>query len=268
MPPSATTETKKKAKKKAGPELVKDEKKANGKANGVAAAFPGAGAEAEQEETAGYTPPEPSQDELALADDVFRELVERGPELGDQKVIDKLIAIVDVHTQLRTPENLFASSGADDEKFELAPSLNELVRLLCRGCAKLEVNPGKVVCYWKDHERWTSHGQKVHGKVKRFDGFLQHHLEGMLAALQINYHLYRTYNPRQKVFTIYRLLREVDADGSKRAPDYTGYFEEPGLFGIGVHEEHCRIARAFIRDAQEHVGDPHQLSLASGIFED
>ena len=215
-----------------------------------------------------YTAPEPTQKDLDLAGDVFSQLVDGSREMGAQSVIDSLISIVDVHGQLRTPENLFASSAADEEKYELAPNLNEIVRILVRGCPKLEVNPGLVVCYFKDHEKWTSAGQKVHGKVKRFDGFLQHHLEGMKAALIINYHLFATFNPRQKIFTLYRLLREIDDQGKRRAPDYVGYFEEPGLFGAGVHEEHAKIARAFVKDAAAHVGAVHQLSLMAGIFDE
>lgn len=252
--------------------------KANGATNGKTLPFPernqdAAPEDAEQEAAEAqspdhYEPPtEPGPQEIELATEVFRKLQNDAQEMGDQAVIDALIGIVDVHHQLRTSE-LFGSGSDEDDKYETADNVAEIARILCRSSSKLEVNPNLLVFYWKDHEKWTSHGQKVHGTVKRFDGFHQHHNDGQQAAVLLNYHLFKTLNPRQKIFQVYRLLRELDEKGGTRAPDYVGYFEEPGLFGAGVDEESCKIARAFIRDAKAHVGDVHQLSLMAGIFDD
>lgn len=213
-----------------------------------------------------YEAPDPEPQQLEAADQVFLALDGNEEEWGDQRVIDALIQLADVHKLFRTPE-IFSSDDPEDV-YEPADVVAEMARRLCRASSKLEVNPNKLVFYFKNHEKWTSHGQKVHGKVKRFDGFIQHHLKGMLGAIHVNYHMWKHFNPRQKVFTVYRLLRELDADGGTRAPDFVGYFEEPGLFGAGVHAEHCRIARAFVKDAKAHAGDPHQLSLMAGVFED
>jgi len=217
-----------------------------------------------------YDPPqEPEQEDLKVADEVYQGLQSNAAEMGAQRVIDALIAIVDVHTLFRTPEIFSGSESPDEEdRYDPAAPVAEIARFLARSTSKLEVNPNLLAFYFKDHEKWTSHGQKVHGKVKRFDGFLKHHLEGQLGAVIVNYHLWKTLNPRQKVFTVYRLLRELDAKGGKRAPDFVGYFEEPGLFGAGVLEEHVKMCRAFAQEARLHVGEVYQLSLMAGIFDE
>jgi hypothetical protein len=221
----------------------------------------------QDEEPEAYTPPDPTQQELGLADEVFRNLDERAQEMDDLDVIEALISLVDVHKQFRTPTDLFASSDDEAEKYEPASVVGEIARLICRGCSAIEAPYRSLVFYFKDHEKWTSAGQKVHGKVKRFDGFLQYHLEGQKAAVIVNYHLWKVLNPRQKTFRVYNLLREIDASGARRAPDWTGYFEEPALFGAGVHEEWVRMAQAFVREAPN-AGSTHQLSLLAGIYEE
>lgn len=211
--------------------------------------------------------PEPTQQELLLAEDVFRNLDDNAQDMADMDVIEGLIALVGTHHQFRIPRDLFASNSDDSEKYEAASVVGEIARLICRGCSKIEAPYRSLVFYFKDHEKWTSAGQKVHGKVKRFDAFLQHHLEGQKAAIIINYHLWLVLNPRQMVFHCYNLLREIDANGKRRAPDWTGHFEEPGLFGAGVHEEWVRIAQAFVREAPE-AGSVHQLSILAGIYDE
>lgn len=246
------------------------EKQTNGQANGVAEAkepFPSPANEAEAEAPAGYEPPDPSKQELKLADEVFRDLMDKAEQFGIQKVVDALIGIVDVHAELRTPE-IFGSSKKDDDPYEVAANIGQIARFLTRASSKLEINANKVVFYYRNHEKWTKGGRKVHSSGKKLDGLTSYHLKGMLAFIEINYHLWKTFNPRQKVYTVYHALRERDEDGSKVAPDFQGYFEEPGIFGPGVHEETCRIARAFVRDAAERKGDPHQLPLMAGIFDD
>ena len=214
-----------------------------------------------------YVPPEPTQQELGLADEVFRNLDAHAQDMEDLDVVEALIALVDVHKQFRTPTDLFASSDDEAEKFEGASVVDEIARLLCRGCSRIEAPYRSLVFYFKDHEKWTSAGQKVHGKIKRFDGFLQHHLEGQKAAVIVNYHLFKVLNPRQKVFHVYNLLREIGENGERLAPDWTGYFEEPGLFGAGVHEEWVRMAQAFVREAPG-AGSVHQLSFLAGVYDE
>lgn len=211
-------------------------------------------------------PPEPTDDEVALADEVFVELENRG-QLGDQQAIDLCISIVDVHRHLRTPDDLFAASSDEDPKFSLAENVAQLVRFLTSHCPRLEIAASNVVVYWKDHEKWTSAGQTVYGKAKALDGLMQHHLDGMRAVLVVNYHAYKHLNPRQKVFWIYHLLRGLDAEAKTRAADWSGYFEEPGLFGAGVMSEMVTMARGFVKEAPAHVGDPHQLSVLDEVYD-
>lgn len=213
-----------------------------------------------------YSAPEPTQGELKLADEVFRKLDDRARDMTDLEVVEALIQLVDVHAQFRTPEGLFASTDDDAEKFAAASAVAEVARLLCRGCMRIEAPWRKLAFYFIDHERWTKAGRKVHGSVKRFDGFLQHHLEGQVAAVIVNYHLWLTLNPRQKVFHVYNLLRGIGPKGKTVAPDWQGYFEEPGLFGAGVHEEWVTMARAFVHDAKD-AGSVHQLSILAGVYE-
>lgn len=231
-------------------------------------AFPDPAA-AEAEHPDHYEPAEPDEAELAIADDVWEELKNRA-QLGAQRCVDGLISIMDTHRNLRTPDDLFASSRDDDDeaKFEVAGNVAEAVRILTSHCPKLEISAGRVVCYYKDHEKWRSKGQTVYGQAKTLDGLMQAHTDGLRVILVVNYHAWRFLNPRQKVFWIYHLLRELDADGKKsRAPDWSGYFEEPGLFGAGVMREMVTMAHGFVKEAPAHVGDPFQLSMLDQIYD-
>lgn len=212
-----------------------------------------------------YTPPEPTDDELQLADEVFRNLDDRAHEMPAQKVIDGLIQLVDVHKQFITPE-LFQARDEDDDPYHPASVVSEIARLLCRGCEKLEVPYTRLAFVFKDHEKWTSAGQTVEARVKRFDGFHQYMHEGLVAAVIVNYHHWKTLNPRQKVFVTYHALRELDSKGKRRAPDWGGYFEEPGLFGAGVHREMVTMARAFVKDAPE-ASEAYQLSILDEVYD-
>lgn len=214
-----------------------------------------------------YEPPEPSQQEIDLAGDKYLQLQNDAREMGEQSVIDSLIAIVDLHPMLRTPE-IFGSNEKDREVYHPADNIAEIARFLCRACPRLDVQFNRVVFYYRDHEKWLRHGQRVPGAVKDFDGFQQHHNDGTRHAIIVNYHYFKVMNPRQKIFHVYRLLRSRDRDGAKRAYDFHGFFEEPGLFGAGVHEEMVTMAKAFVRDAPAHADDPYQLSILSGIYDE
>lgn len=220
----------------------------------------------QEEEPEGYQPPEPTQDELKLADEVFRELNDDAREMGAERVIDALIQLVDVHKVFVTPE-LFGNRDDDEPKWEGAAVPAEIARLLCRGCPAIEAPFKNLVFYWIDHEKWTSNGQVVDGKVKRFDGFHRYRSEGVKAALIFNYHRWVHMNPRQKIYTVYHLLREIGSDGGTIAPHWRGYFDEPGLFGAGVHKEMVTMARAFVKDAPARANDPHQLSILDEVYD-
>ncbi len=219
----------------------------------------------QEEEPTGYTPPEPSAPQLKLAEEVFQELDNRA-RLEPERIVSGLVAIVDVHKQFCTPE-LFGGKGEDREIYEPASVVGEIARLLCR-CTKIEVPYRKIGFWFKDHEKWTSAGVTVDAQVKRFDGFQQHINDGMLACVIVNYHHWKTLNPRQKVFTVYHALRQMDKDGKRVAPDWVGYFEEPALFGAGVHREMVTMARAFVKDAPERAGEPFQLSILDEVYSD
>lgn len=211
-----------------------------------------------------YEPKEPTEKELGLADEIFVQL-DSDRTLEDQAVIDGLIRLVDVHKQFLTPE-LFGSRDNDDEIWQGASVVGEIARLLCR-CNKIEA-PYRLVGFWfKDHEKWTSAGQTVEAQVKRYDAFHQHINDGQVAALIVNYHHWKTLNPRQKVFVVYHALRELDPKGKTLAPDWVGYFDEPGLFGAGVHREMVTMSRAFVKDAPDHKDAPYQLSILDEVYD-
>lgn len=209
-----------------------------------------------------YEPPEPSEGELKIADEIFQELDNRA-KLADEDIVSGLIRLVDVHKQFLTPQDLFSTT---DEVFAGAAVIDEIARLLCR-CTRIEVSYRKLGFWFKDHEKWTSDGQTVDAQVKRFDGFQQHINEGMVAAIVVNYHHWKTLNPRQKVFTVYHALRQLDEKGKRSAPDWVGYFDEPSLFGAGVHREMVTMARAFVKDAPERAGEPYQLSILDEVYD-
>lgn len=220
----------------------------------------------EEEAVQAYTPKEPTQEELSLAEDIFQGLEER-EAMPPEDVIRSLINLIDVHKNFVTPE-LFGTKDEDREIFAPASVVGEIARLLCRGCPKIEAPYSRIGFWFKDHEKWTSAGITVDAQVKRFDGFHQHIHDGMVAAIIVNYHHWRTLNPRQRVFTVYHALRQIDKGGQRTAPDWVGFFEEPGLFGAGVHREMVTMARAFVKDAADHVGEVYQLSILDEVYED
>ena len=268
-----TTETTPEAPKARG----KTEKPNGHAGNGVATepfpaptSQPGEQGIATQEEDApeAYTPPEPTQKELAIADNVFARLEDRDLTLAPEDAIAQLIGIVDVHKNLVTPRELFGGKDRDKEAiFEGAAVVHEIARLLCRRCPKLTAPFSAIGFFFKDHEKWTEAGQTVDAKVKRFDGFYMHITEGMKAAVIVNYHHWCTLNPRQKVFVVYHALRQLDEKGKRNAPDWVGYFEEPALFGAGVYKEMVTMAKAFVQDAPARAGEPFQLSILAGIYD-
>jgi hypothetical protein len=213
-----------------------------------------------------YTPPEPTQQDLRLADEIFTGLEGR-ENTPPEDVIRSLITLIDVHLNFITPE-LFGSKDEDRELFAPASVVGEIARLLCRGCPKITAPYSRIGFWFKDHEKWTSAGVTVDAQVKRFDGFQQHINDGMVAAIIVNYHHWRTLNPRQRVFTVYHALRQIDTTGQRTAPDWVGFFEEPGLFGAGVHREMVTMARAFVKDAADHVGEVYQLSILDEVYDD
>jgi len=47
-----------------------------------------------------------------------------------------------------------------------------------------------------------------------------------------------------------------------------GFYDEPAIFGAGVHREMVTMARAFVKDAAEHVGEVYQLSILDEVYAD
>lgn len=269
-----TTETTPEAPKARG----KKTEKPNGQAgNGVATepfpaptAQPGDQGIATQEEDAPetYTPPEPTQQELAFADEVFAKLEDRDVEMSPEDAVRQIIGIVDVHKNLVTPPEVFGGKDDDRDIFAPASVVGEIARLIARRCPKLEAPVRSIGFFFKDHEKWTRAGVTIEAQVKTFDGFHEYHTEGMKAAVIVNYHHWVTLNPRQKCYVVYHALRQLDENAKRSAPDWVGYFEEPGLFGAGVHKEMVTMARAFVKDAPQHAGEPFQLSILDEVYAD
>lgn len=255
------------APKKSGRAKKKDQdQKANGQANGAAngqaaapvQALPGEQGIATQGtiEDPSYSPPAPTQGELNIASDVYGELNTEAHDLADETVIEKLMQIVDVHPELVTPHDW---KGEADEEYREAPVISRMVSILCRGCNRIEVSSRKVIPLWRNKERWTSSGQKVRGVGKGLDKRARFLTDGAHAVVEINFHLFKTMNPRQKVFTVYHALRSIDADGKRRAPDFNGYYDELELFGAGTFREMVAMANSLERGAARNL--PYQLSL-------
>ena len=204
-----------------------------------------------------YEAPEPSEEELAVAATVFRELRDRVNDYGPEQTVEALIQAVDVVPELCRPEEW---PGETDGEYHRAPQLDEIGALLLKGCrAKLPISPKHVVFLWRNKEKWTLRGVTVRSNTKSFDQRTSFLLKGRLAVVEINFHHWKTLNPLQKIFTVYHALREIDEDGASQHPDFEGYLDELEVFGPRVFRDMALLAASIERGSEREL--PYQLSI-------
>ena len=202
-----------------------------------------------------YAPSEPNKDQLKLAEAAYQELKE-AHDLGADLTITKLISIVDVHGRMQTPTGW---PGEEDDLYVEAPVLKEIGVPLLKGCEKLEMEIPRIVWLFVNRTKWKSHGKTVRGKSKGLDARAEFLTGGKRAFVEINYHLFKTMNPRQKVATVYACLRRLARDGKTIAPDFSGFFDELSLFGLHTYRETIALQRA-VEDGQQ-LKLPFQMSV-------
>lgn len=211
----------------------------------------------EEPEDPEYTPPEPTEGERKAAQEVLLQLQSRVNDYGPQATIDALIQIVDRVEPFICPADW---PGEEEDQYRESSMVQQMASFLLRGCrVHLEMSPRKLVCLWRNHENWKSKGKKVRGMSKSFSKRTRFLTDGALASIEINFHLFKTMNPLQKVATVYRALRELDAEGKAIAPDFEGYLDELELFGMRVFRDMVAMHNAAQRGLE--VEHEHQLSL-------
>lgn len=206
-----------------------------------------------------YIPPEPTKKDIANAEKVLQNLKAKVTTMGDENVISALLQVTDILHGFTAPE-----AWPEDEEVEYTHSqvVENMVQFLCLGCRRLEMDPAKIVCLWRNKDKWMDGDRPRRGQTTKLDTRMQHLLPGKTMVLEVNFHHFLTMNPLQKIQSIYHLLRERDAEGSKTRPDFVGYMDELELFGLRTFHELLALEYA-MRNAQE-VEHPHQLPLFSG----
>lgn len=206
-----------------------------------------------------------SPKELELAGETWERLNSGARQMGASEVIEELVEVVDVHPHLRTPMEW---PGAEDGKYRDSVVAGRIGRILCRGCPHLEISPRSVSFVWRNQDPWTKRGRTVLVNPKPHGSYPRWLSGGVEASVQVNYQEFRDLNPLQKVFVIYRGLRQLDESGSRIPPHFRGFKDELELFGGRVLQELVvlRAAAEAAKDREEDFSE-HQLSLLEGASE-
>jgi hypothetical protein len=183
----------------------------------------------------------PSQEDIVRADAALRELQERAQDMGPEAVIDALLQVVDVHPEMKVPSQW---PGESTETLIEAEFIASVGKLLLRGCPKLEASPTKVRWLWRNKKTWTVNGVAVRSEPRKLGELTRFYARGAVAAVVCNYQLFRLLNTRQKIQAIYNALRQLDAEGTIRPPQFSGFFDELQLFGTGTNETDVHLVRA------------------------
>jgi len=210
----------------------------------------------EEDEVPEYVPPEATKEEVATARKALAELRRQVRNIGGERTVEGLIALMDVHPDLTTP---LEWQGENDEEYRPAQVVERVVALLTAGCPQIEITPKKVICLWRNKQTWTSRGVTVRSRAKSLGGLDRYLTDDCWAVLEVNFHLFKHMTPLQKVWTCYHALRELDGKGKLRPADFVGYFDELEIFGARVFRDTVRLANSVKRGLDtEH---PFQLSL-------
>lgn len=194
-----------------------------------------------------------SQEEIALAQGVLERLKDGAQDMGPEGVVDALLQVVDVHPTFKMPDQW---PGKGDATLVRATFLDEIGKLMLRGCPKLEVSPTKVVFLWRNKKTWTSGGQTVFSKPMPLGELSRFFASGAIAAVVVNYQMFRIINTRQKLYHLYAALRRFDADGMIQPVQFSGYYDQLQLFGTGTDASDIHLVRAIER------GSARQLPFA------
>lgn len=209
-----------------------------------------------------YTPPTPTAADKKTATKVYSEL-KKVDILGSDAAVAGLLQIIDIHPQFTPPEEW---PGDEEDEYHESPRLQAMAEILCKGCPKLTVDPTDVVFLWRNKEKWQSGGKTVRGNVKSFPTRVRYLLEGKVAAVEINYHHWKTLNPLQRTFAMYHELRQIAPRGSIQPPEFSGFYDEMEVFGPRVFRDMMELQR--VVEVGSQVTFPHQLSLFEITDED
>ena len=202
-----------------------------------------------------YTPPKVTAADRKAANAVLK-ATQDADILGPEGAVSALLQLIDIQPMFTMPEEW--PGDEEDEYFE-SKVLEDMARILGKGCPRITVNPLKVVFLWRNKEKWTAGGKTVRGNVKSFPTRVRYLLENRVACVEINFHHYKTLNPLQRIFTLYHELRQLSPDGGILKPDFSGFYDEMEIFGARTFRENMELARVMELGAQ--VTHQHQLPL-------
>lgn len=242
------------------------EAEAEAQANGVTAEPGEQGIATQDEEAAADDGPEPfvreaSETELDLAGDLYLELEGKALDLGAEKAVEMLCRVVDVHTSVCMPVDW----PGGEEPYRESHYLGWIGRILARACPKIEVSPGAVLFWWKNVKSWTKKGVPVRAigrPTTAGESFLS---EGSKAVVIGSFQMFRIMNTQQRVAAVYHALRALSAEGQVRPPQFSGYFDELSLFGVGTFEDDALLIRAV--EAGLQVELPWSNRLQTNLFD-
>ncbi len=190
---------------------------------------------------------ETTEKERASAGEIANKLASDAQDMGAEAVVEGLIAVVDTLPEFTTPGTW---PGASDEEFREAPVVAKIGLLLLRGSPKIEIGARRVQFLWRNKKTWTRGGVAVEAQGRSYGALATFQAGGAVGAVVVNYQLFKLMNPRRKVRAIYAALRSLDENGVVIPPQFTGFYDELELFGVGTAPEDARLARA-IEAAQQ-----------------
>lgn len=210
----------------------------------------------EEEPSAEYVAPEPSEEQVAAAREVLAQLEDRVREYGPERTVDALMQVIDVLPEFTTPEEWPLD---EEDEYAEAALVGRIGSFLLRGCSKLKLSPKHVVWLWRNREKWTSKGRTVRGAALTLNTRARFLTDGKKAVIEVNFQHWKTLNPQQRVLVVYHELRCLDAEGKTVAPDFEGFNDELEIFGTRTFREMVALETAVQRGAEREL--QYSLSL-------
>lgn len=204
---------------------------------------------------------EASEMELKIADEIYLDLQSHATEMAAAQVVEKLLKVVDVHQRVCMPGDWL---GGEDPYRE-SDYLGWIGRILCRACNKLEVSGHSVLFWWKNAKTWTKKGVPIRAIGRSLTSGERFLSDGSTAVVIANFQLFRLMNTQQRVAAIYHALRMLSSEGSVRPPQFSGFFDELELFGVGTFEDDALLIRAVEAGLQTEL--PWTSRVQTSLFE-